>query len=779
MRIKVGFDQLSDPTKYCTSATQSVTDLYGDSIACTVANILTDEKRKIITEYLLPKATALLATKLNALPVGNLGVTAEELGGCSPFYTASGDIAAKTDHDFIMLVSASPEPVGIAASALSCVMDGGRRVVGIINIAPSTAERSVQAVRVIFHEFLHALGFGDGGRIKTTIRGVPNVDALSGQAVLKYAKDHYACSSLQALETNKGIHWMGRTSLYDVMYTSSTPVKFISHMTLAAMEDTGYYLPNYAQAETLPFGYHAGCSFLNEACIAGGKTEFPQFFAVSAGVTRCTADFSAVGSGEPRSRSCPDSRFDYFGDGKCGWLGSVMDYCPIYATSRRCEVTETDWVTRCFNYNGGTNAACLPVQCDFEKQTYTVGGSSCSEGQHVTVNSVSYECLRFFEACPYRLSDGLVTLCSIPSCEVCNGDVCTKCNDPLVPSDDGKSCVQSTTTPPAKCDPNCKTCNNGVCEACNDPYVLSTSKTCVQTTTQPPAKCDPNCKTCNNGVCEACNDPYVLSTSKTCQLPTPTCIANCKTCNNGICEACNDPYVLSTSKTCDLPSGTCDPNCKTCNNGVCEACNDPYVLSTSKTCDLPSGTCDPNCKTCNNGVCEACNDPYVLSASKTCVSPSGTCTPNCKTCTNKVCSQCEDAYMITSESSLCVSKIESCVSVTDDGKCTSCTGSRKPSEDGSKCNSKGIPWWVWLIIGLVGAAVVLAIIISAVCCCCCSDTNLYGESKSSYSSRSSSRSSRGFDDSYSDSYSSSYSGSYSGSSGNSSWRSGSSSGRYY
>ncbi|CAD2222186.1 Leishmanolysin, putative [Angomonas deanei] len=706
VRIKVGFDQLSDPTKYCTSATQSVTDMYGKPIACTEANILTDEKRKIITEYLFPKATALLATKLNALTLGNLGVTAEELRGCS-YFTASGDIAAKTDHDFIMLVSASPVPEGVAASALTCVMDGRRRLVGIVNIAPSTAERSVRAVRVIFHEFLHAMGFGDGGQIKTTIRGVADLDALNGQAVLKHAKDHYACSSLQALETNNGIHWMGRTSLYDVMYTSSTAVEFISHMTLAAMEDTGYYLPNYAQAETLPFGYHAGCSFLNEACIAGGKTEFPQFFAVSAGETRCTADFSAVGSGETRSSSCSDSRFDYFGDGKCTWLGSVMDYCPIYATSKQCEATETDWVSRCFNYNGGTNAACLPVQCDFEKQTYTVGGSSCSEGQHVTVNSVSYECLRFFEACPYRLSDGLVTLCSIPSCEVCNGDVCTKCNDPLVPSDDGKSCVQSTTTPPAKCDPNCKTCNNGVC------------------------------------------------------------------------EACNDPYVLSTSKTCDYPSGTCDPNCKTCNNGVCEACNDPYVLSASKACNLPSGACDPNCKTCNNGVCEACNDPYVLSASKTCVSPSGTCTSNCKTCTNNVCTQCEDAYMITSESSLCVSKIESCVSATDDGKCTSCSGSRKPSEDGSKCNSKGIPWWVWLIIGLVGAAVVLAIIISAVCCCCCSDTNLYGESKSSHSSRSSSMSSRGFDDSYSDSYSGSYSGSSSRSGSSSSWRSGSSSGRFY
>ncbi|EPY18676.1 hypothetical protein AGDE_15680 [Angomonas deanei] len=151
--------------------------------------------------------------------------------------------------------------------------------------------------------------------------------------------------------------------------------------------------------------------------------------------------------------------------------------------------------------------------------------------------------------------------------------------------------------------------------------------------------------------------------------------------------------------------------------------------------------------------------------------------------------------MITSESSLCVSKVENCVSATDDGKCTSCDGSRKPSDDGSKCDSKGIPWWVWLIVGIVGAAVVLAIIISAICCCCCSDTNLYGESKSSHSSRSSSRSSSAFDDSYSDSYSGSYSssctGSYSGSSSksssrsssrsssSSSWRTGSSSGRYY
>ncbi|CAD2221138.1 hypothetical protein AGDE_07508 [Angomonas deanei] len=109
VRIKVGFDQLNDPTKYCTSASGSVTDMYGRPFDCTEINILTDEKRKIITEYLFPKATALLATKLNALPVGNLGVTAEELSGCS-YFTASGDIAAKTDHDFIMLVSASPVP---------------------------------------------------------------------------------------------------------------------------------------------------------------------------------------------------------------------------------------------------------------------------------------------------------------------------------------------------------------------------------------------------------------------------------------------------------------------------------------------------------------------------------------------------------------------------------------------------------------------------------------------------------------------------------------------
>ncbi|CAD2220836.1 hypothetical protein, conserved [Angomonas deanei] len=353
-----------------------------------------------------------------------------------------------------------------------------------------------------------------------------------------------------------------------------------------------------------------------------------------------------------------------------------MDYCPILRATLACESSETDWTSRCFNFKDANGGSCLPIQCDFERQTYSVSGVVCQdENQIFGIGDNTYRCLRFFEACPYRISDGLVTLCSIPSCEVCNGDVCAKCNDPLVPSDDGKSCVQSTTTPPAKCDPNCKTCNNGVC------------------------------------------------------------------------QACNDPYILSTSKTCDYPSGTCTPNCKTCNNGVCEACNDPYILSTSKTCDYPSGTC----------------------------------TPNCKTCTNNVCSQCEDAYMITSESSLCVSKIESCVSATDDGMCTSCDGSRKPSEDGSKCAGKGIPWWVWLIIGIVGAVVVLAIIISAICCCCCSDTNLYGESKSSHSSRSSSRSSRHFDDSYSDSRSSSYSGSSSrsDSSSHSSWRSGSSSGRFY
>ncbi|CAD2222876.1 Leishmanolysin, putative [Angomonas deanei] len=784
IKFRIGVEDLYNPEKYCQTAGQKVSDLQGSTLTCTESQVLTEAKRDYLINTLLPKATSALSSALRTMPA-SYSVTQSQLKYICEYFTASADLGQVTDGDFILLVAAAPTAGSVAWATYCLNNQDGKPTVGVINISPAYIGPAASSWRAVMHEIMHALGFMQLGGDQVQMRG-KSVNLVTSPKVKAKAAEHYGCPDLEGMEVDddggagtKGSHWKSRTAKDDLMAGYIGEVMFLSPITLAFMEETGFYTPDYNQANILPYGHGAGCNFVRQPCISGGVSAYPQYFPTAYTKQLCASDYGAVGQMQIRSVECPDL-YNYFGDGMCA-SEARMDFCPYYMPLQVCSVSDTEWSTRCFNKFDESGAACLPISCNFDAQTYTVGGATCTPGESVTVDAASYKCLHFYEACPYRMTGDPVKSCT-PDCKTCNNGVCEACNDPYVLSA-SKTCE----LPTPDCTPNCKTCNNGVCEACNDPYVLSASKTCQL----PTPTCTPNCKTCNNGVCEACNDPYVLSASKTCELPTPDCTPNCKTCNNGVCEACNDPYVLSASKTCELPTPDCTPNCKTCNNGVCEACNDPYVLSASKTCQLPTPTCTPNCKTCNNGVCEACNDPYVLSASKTCDYPSGTCTTNCKTCNNNVCTQCEDAYMITSESSLCVSKIESCVSASDDGKCTSCDGSRKPSEDGSKCVSKGIPWWVWLIIGIVGAVVVLAIIISAICCCCCSDTNLYGESKSSHSSRSSSRSSRGFDDSYSDSYSGSYSssctGSYSGSSSrsssrsssSSSWRTGSSSGRYY
>ncbi|CAD2219417.1 Leishmanolysin, putative [Angomonas deanei] len=351
-----------------------------------------------------------------------------------------------------------------------------------------------------------------------------------------------------------GSHWKMRTAKDDLMAGYIGHVMFLSPMTLAYMEDAGLYTPDYDKANILPFGYGAGCNFVRKPCISDGVSAYPQYFPTSNSTRLCTSDYSAVGRVASRSSLCSDKIYDYFGDGVCN-THAYMDFCPYYGEWERCPTSDTEWTSRCFNIFDESGAACLNISCDFDAQTYTVGGVTCAPGERVTLNGAVYRCLHFYEACPYRKTDGL-------------------------------------------------------------------------------------------------------------RKP-----------------------------------------------------------------------CTPHCKRCTNGVCDSCDEPYILSASNTCESPPSDCTPNCKRCSNNYCVQCEDQYIATPESALCVRKVENCNSISNDGKCISCDGGRKPSGDGSKCVSKGVPWWVWLIVGIVAAVIIVVLIVVVLCCCYGGSAGPDDEDESSYSSQ--------------------------------------------
>ena len=171
-------------------------------------------------------------------------------------------------------------------------------------------EEKVQAVSTIFlHEFTHILGFNKTvfqNNINNLIQlesvqnrvNPGNVEKLffKGQKALNMAKKYFDYRELQGLELDdsnsketqdgNSIHWSGRILLGDYMiselyYTEQT----ISEITLASLEDLGWYEANYFTGGLMRFGKHKGRSFFEKDCVEeartsryGLKTEFANEF---------------------------------------------------------------------------------------------------------------------------------------------------------------------------------------------------------------------------------------------------------------------------------------------------------------------------------------------------------------------------------------------------------------------------------------------------------------------------------------------------------------------
>ena len=116
-----------------------------------------------------------------------------------------------------------------------------------------------------------------------------------------------------------------------------------SRITLALMEDTGWYVANYSNAEELTWGYRLGCSFVHASCYQYGVDKEPfcrgkgddgdgESSSSSTTKTRCTApDRAAVGlCNLKRYDDALLPQFRYFeGDDKIGGSVALADYCPF------------------------------------------------------------------------------------------------------------------------------------------------------------------------------------------------------------------------------------------------------------------------------------------------------------------------------------------------------------------------------------------------------------------------------------------------------------------
>ncbi|XP_013398644.1 leishmanolysin-like peptidase [Lingula anatina] len=312
--------------------------------------------------------------------------------------------------DFVLYVSAVAsskcDPEVTVAYAAYCQLEGSmdRPVAGFINLCPYSISTKLhdmtEMVSTIKHEILHALGFSAGlfamyrdkngdplterdiftGRPEMfnnelgvyqwsskVVRTVSRRDwRVRGAVIQRHfylmvtpkvteeARRHFNCSTLEGAELeNQGsigtklTHWEKRVFEHEAMTGTYTQNPKISRITLALMEDTGWYRVNYAMAEPLQWGKNLGCDFVKKSCMEWIKMRTEQKKSILPFCTKvkstplrtlCTTDRDAVALCNLKQYPKPiPFMYQYFSEtsgdlpgtaAQYGGSVGLADYCP-------------------------------------------------------------------------------------------------------------------------------------------------------------------------------------------------------------------------------------------------------------------------------------------------------------------------------------------------------------------------------------------------------------------------------------------------------------------
>ncbi|XP_004424570.1 PREDICTED: leishmanolysin-like peptidase isoform X1 [Ceratotherium simum simum] len=435
------------------------------------------------------------------------------------------------DADFVLYVGALATDrcshENIISYAAYCQQEAkmDRPIAGYANLCPNMISTQPQEfigmLSTVKHEIIHALGFSaglfafyhdkDGNPLTSRFAdGLPpfnnslglyqwsdkvvrkverlwdvrdnkivphTVYLLVTPRVVDEARKHFNCPILEGMELeNQGgmgtelNHWEKRLLENEAMTGSHTQNRVLSRITLALMEDTGWYKANYSMAEKLDWGRGMGCDFVKKSCKfwIDQQRQKRQMLSPYCDTLRsnplqltCRQDQRAVAVCNLQKFPKPLPReYQYFDELSgipaedlpyYGGSVEIADYCPFsqefswhlsgeYQRSSDCRISENQ--PDLFKNYGvekyGPHSVCLLQKSAFvmekceRKLSYPDWGSGCyqvscsPQGLKVWVQDTSYLCSRAGQVLPVSIQmngwihDGNL-LC--PSC----GDFCELC----------------------------------------------------------------------------------------------------------------------------------------------------------------------------------------------------------------------------------------------------------------------------------------------------------------------------------------------------------------
>jgi len=319
--------------------------------------------------------------------------------------------------DFVAFIETDSSSSYVASTTTCSLATGSKRpLLGRITISTqyvkSTSDVLLHEKQMmcIMHEVVHAIGFSKSlypkwltssgktltGHIQSATLGGATAIVINAEPLTSKLRAHFGCSSLKGAYMENsgssgtaGSHFERRQFAYEIMTSGLISQMQMSEFTLALLESTGWYVPDYAgYADTFAWGQGQGCGFLTGSCSSGSYSEF------CSGSAR-----SCVATGRGGGTCSTDSRSD-----NCKWIHPSDSYdcdnanADSYARLPSLQAFGRSAGSKCFTGTlnsksaGSQTTFCFKYECSGSGSSrqliLNVGGKSvvCSKKGNVSVS---------------------------------------------------------------------------------------------------------------------------------------------------------------------------------------------------------------------------------------------------------------------------------------------------------------------------------------------------------------------------------------------------------